>query len=272
MSKRPHGSVQYDNSGRVVLVTGGAGGIGLAICQAFAASGATTIAVDVAEPDPNEEFPAQLIVADVSRHDECRRVVEQVAQECGGIDVLVNNAAIQPPDSYRAVDQLSPAVWEKMLAINLSGYAYMGMETAAVMRRQKSGVIINMASAQAHRTAREVPAYGPIKAANVMQAKQWGVELAREGVRVVSISPGAIGTPLLRASLAQQGGEEQLANRHPLGRIGEPDEIAAAALWLASDGASFVTAADLEVDGGLGAFAAFADPFSVSTIPGKSDR
>ncbi|TWT34785.1 SDR family NAD(P)-dependent oxidoreductase [Blastopirellula retiformator] len=266
---RPTGSVQFDNSGRVVLVTGGAGGIGLAICQAFAASGATVYAVDVAEPEG--ELPAKLISGDVSKREECRRVIAQVVEEAGAIDVLVNNAAIQPPASYKAIDELSTETWDKMVAINLSGYAYMAMETAAVMRKQQSGVIVNMASAQAHRTAREVPAYGPIKAANVMQAKQWGVELAREGVRVVSVSPGAVGTPLLRASLAQQGGEESLANRHPLGRIGEPPEIAAAVLWLASEGASFITATDIEVDGGLGAFAAFADPFSVATLPGKND-
>jgi NAD(P)-dependent dehydrogenase (short-subunit alcohol dehydrogenase family) len=94
-----------------------------------------------------------------------------------------------------------------------------------------------------------------------MQAMQWGVEFARRGVRVVSVSPGAIATPLLIDSLAAQGGESALANRHPLGRLGKPDEIAQAVLWLASSAASFVTATDLQVDGGLGAFAAFADPF-----------
>ncbi|UUO04735.1 SDR family oxidoreductase [Blastopirellula sp. J2-11] len=269
---RPRGNVEFNNSGRVVLVTGGAGGIGLAICQAFAASGATTYAVDVSQPEPGVDLPAKLILGDVSQRDDCQRVITQVVEEAGALDVLVNNAAIQPPDSYRPIDQLSSAVWDKMVAINLSGYAYMAMEAAAVMRKQQSGVIVNMASAQGHRTAREVPAYGPIKAANLMQAKQWGVELAREGVRVVSVSPGAVGTPLLRASLAQQGGEAPLANRHPLGRIAEPPEIAAAVMWLASDGASFVTATDLEVDGGLGAFAAFADPFSVTTMPGQNDH
>lgn len=267
---RPRGNVHFDNSGRVVLVTGGAGGIGLAICQAFAKSGATVYAFDVAEPSEGE-LPARLILGDVSKREDCHRAVAQVVEEAGGLDVLINNAAIQPPDSYHAIDKLPTAVWEKMVAINFSGYAYMAMEAVAVMRTQQSGVIVNMSSAQGHRTAREVPAYGPIKAANVMQAKQWGVELAREGIRVVSVSPGAVGTPMLRATLAQQGGESSLANRHPIGRIAESPEIAAAVLWLASDGASFVTATDLEVDGGLGAFAAFADPFSVATMPDKND-
>ena len=91
---------------------------------------------------------------------------------------------------------------------------------------------------------------------------QWGIEYAREGVRVVSVSPGAIDTPLVRASLDAQGGEAKLANRHPMGRIGRPEEIAHAVLWLSSSAASFITATDLSVDGGLDAFGAFADPYS----------
>jgi NAD(P)-dependent dehydrogenase (short-subunit alcohol dehydrogenase family) len=94
-----------------------------------------------------------------------------------------------------------------------------------------------------------------------MQAMQWGIEYARHGIRVVSISPGAIDTPMVRATLEQQGGEAELANRHPLGRLGKPEEIAHAVLWLASSDASFITATDIDVDGGLRAFGAFAEPY-----------
>ena len=87
-----------------------------------------------------------------------------------------------------------------------------------------------------------------------MQTRQWAVEYARQGVRVVSVSPGAIDTPMVRATLAAQGGEEALANRHPLGRLGKADEVANAVLWLASEDAAFITGTDLEVDGGLGSF------------------
>ena len=137
------------------------------------------------------------------------------------------------------------------------------MAKAAVrqMLLQRSGVIVNVASEQGHRTARQVPAYGPIKAANIMQAKQWGIEYARQGIRVVSLSPGAIETPMLRSTLDAQGGGAELANRHPLGRIGQPFEVANAVLWLASDAASFITATDIAIDGGLGAYGAFADPY-----------
>ncbi len=148
-----------------------------------------------------------------------------------------------------------------MVAVNFSGYMLMAKYVLPQMRHQKSGVIVNMASGQAHRTARQVGAYGPIKSANVMQSRQWAVEYAREGIRVVSVSPGAIDTPMVRATLESQGGGAALANRHPLGRIGKPDEVAAAVLWLSSSDASFVTGTDLEVDGGLGALGAFADPY-----------
>lgn len=259
---RPLGSVQYDHSGRVVLVTGGCNGIGRAICEAFAASGAQVVCADV------DEKAASLLRTgiafrriDVSVEDECSRIVDETVYEFGGLDVLVNNAAIQPPSSYVRVEDIRSEDYHRMLAVNLTGYVFMAKFALRAMRQQQSGVVINIASGQAHRTARGVPIYGPIKAANVLQAMQWGIEYAREGVRVVSVSPGAIDTPLVRASLDAQGGESELANRHPLGRIGKPEEIAHAVLWLSSSAASFITATDLSVDGGLQAFGAFADPF-----------
>lgn len=259
--KRPRGHVRYDNAGRVVIVTGGASGIGRAICLAFADSGAHVVCADI--NDPADPLPAGVAArkCDTSDQQQCQQTVDDTINEFGAVDVLVNNAAIQPRDSYRPIDQLPAEVWNRMVAVNLSGYAFMAKHVLRQMRRAQSGVIVNIASGQAHRTAREVGVYGPIKAANVMQARQWGVEYARDGIRVVSVSPGAIDTPLVRASLEAQGGGAALANRHPVGRIGRPAEIAAAVLWLSSDDASFITATDLEVDGGLGAFGAFADPY-----------
>lgn len=264
---RPTGSVRYDNTGRVVLVTGGASGIGRAICDAFAASGAAVVCVDVNEPSGSELAEGiEFLRCDVSDEANCRAAVDHTLSRYGAIDVLVNNAAIQPKSSYLPIHEMAPETWQKMLSINLSGYHHMAKVTLPVMLEQKCGVIVNIASGQAHRTARQVGAYSPIKAATVMQARQWGVEYARYGIRVVSVSPGAIDTPMVRATLAEQGGADALANRHPLGRIGKAPEIAAAVLWLASEEASFVTATDLEVDGGLGSFGAFADPYDPQTM------
>ena len=263
---RPQGSVTFDNTGRVVLVSGGANGIGRAICEAFSDSGAAVYCLDVAAQSA-ATLPSGItfIRGDTSREADCQDAVAAAVRQHGALDVLVNNAAIQPPDSYVRVDELSAEVWQRMLDVNLSGYTFLAKHALSQMRGQGSGVVVNLASGQAHRTARHVPAYGPIKAANLLQAMQWGVEYARDGVRVVSISPGAVDTPLVRASLEAQGGDAELANRHPLGRLGRPDEIASAVLWLASGAASFVTATDLQVDGGLGAFGAFAEPFPLKT-------
>ena len=289
-TERPKGKVAYQNQGRVILVTGGSNGIGRAICEAFSESGATVVNADIVlmtnGPEMEDKGHSATVHAgptiaentcfgneqrshgeihfvqtDVSRESECKRVVDWTVDRFGAIDVLVNNAAIQPPTSYLRVDQIEDSDYQKMLGVNLTGYFYMAKHGLGVMREQQSGVVINMASGQGHRTARHVPVYGPIKAANLLQAMQWGIEYARDGIRVVSVSPGAIDTPLVRASLAAQGGPEKLANRHPIGRIGRPEEIANAVLWLSSSDASFVTATDLTVDGGLQAFGAFAEPY-----------
>jgi NAD(P)-dependent dehydrogenase (short-subunit alcohol dehydrogenase family) len=254
--------VTYDNAGRVVIVTGGCSGIGRAIVDAFAASGAHVICGDVNEPAASD-LPAAVtfLRCDVSSEHDCRRLAEFAVSRFGGLDVLVNNAAIQPPASYHPLHQLPAEVWQEMVSINFGGYHFMAKHALLQMSAQQSGVVVNISSGQAHRTARQVAVYGPIKAANIMQARQWAVEYARDGIRVVSVSPGAIDTPLVRASLEQQGGATALANRHPVGRIGKPDEVAAAVMWLTSDDASFVTGTDLEVDGGLGALGSFADPY-----------
>lgn len=259
---RPKGTVRYENHGRIVLVTGGCNGIGRAICEGFASSGATVVCADVAE-ELASQLPAGVAfrLADTTSEEQCRKVVEWTVESFGALDVLVNNAAIQPKASYTPVDRLDTVEMQRMTQVNFFGYTFMAKYALGQMRLQQSGVVVNLSSGQGHRTARQVPVYGPIKAANILQAKQWGVEYARDGIRVVSVSPGAIDTPLVRASLAAQGGEAALANRHPLGRIGRPEEIANAVLWLTSCDASFVTATDLEVDGGLGAFGAFAEPY-----------
>jgi meso-butanediol dehydrogenase/(S,S)-butanediol dehydrogenase/diacetyl reductase len=258
---RASGSVRYDNTGRVVLVTGGAQGIGLAIVRAFAASGATVVCADISNDASTLPSGVALRTTDTGKEAQCEAVVNWTISTHGGLDVLVNNAAIQPPSSYAPVDTLDSELAARMLDINFMGYTYMAKYALRQMKQQQCGVVVNLASGQGHRTTRGVPIYGPLKAANILQAMQWAVEYARDGVRVVSVSPGAIETPLVRATLEAQGGAEALANRHPLGRIGQPEEIATAVLWLSSADAAFVTGTDLAVDGGLGAFGAFADPY-----------
>lgn len=258
--QRPLGQVQFDNQGRVVVVSGIAGGIGWAIALAFAQSGAQVHGFDLQTPSDSADG-VHFHQVDVSQCDDVHAQIQQIAARAGGLDVLVNNAAIQPVASFKPLHEIEPSLLEQMLRVNVGGYNWMARAVLPVMVQQQSGVIVNLASAHAWRSSREVPGYGPTKAANRMQAVQWALDYARHGIRVVSVSPGAIDTPLVRASLEQQGGEGALANRHPLGRLGTPGEIAAAVLWLASPAASFVTATDVEVDGGLGGYGSFADPY-----------
>jgi NAD(P)-dependent dehydrogenase (short-subunit alcohol dehydrogenase family) len=259
---RPQGSIQYDNRGRVVLVTGGANGIGRAICESWLQSGAAVVCMDI-DAAAAESLPEGILFVrgDTAERGDCDNAVAFACDSCGGLDVLINNAAIQPRDSYLPQHEYSAELWDRLVAVNLTGYAQMAGSALKMMVEQGSGVVCNICSAQGHRTARQVAAYGPIKAANLLQARQWGVEYARLGIRCVSISPGAVMTPMIRATLAEQGGAAALANRTPLGRIGNPEEIAAATLWMCSPAASFVTATDLLVDGGIDALAAFADPW-----------
>lgn len=259
---RPVGHIRYDNADRVVVVTGGCSGIGRAICEQFLASGAVVVCCDIDQESAKSLSPEITFQqCNTSIEENCQVAVERTIERFGGIDVLVNNAAIQPPETYHPLHELSTDVWRQLLGINFSGYTYMAKCSLKQMVQQQSGVIVNIASAQGHRTAREVGVYGPIKAGNIMQARQWGIEYARHGIRVVSVSPGAIDTPLARACIEEQGGASELINRHPVGRLGNPAEIAYAVMWLSSSDAAFITATDLEVDGGLGAFAAFADPY-----------
>jgi len=235
VGNRPQGTVRYEHSGRVVVVTGGSNGIGLAICRGFSQAGARVVCADITEyPDLSDER-VHFVKADVSQEFDCERVVQIAMEQFGGLDVLVNNAAIQPAASYVPVESLQESDVKRMVGINFLGYTWMAKYALRAMRQQGSGVVVNI-----------------------------GVEYARDGIRVVSVSPGAIDTPLVRATLEAQGGESELANRHPLGRIGQPNEVANAVLWLSSQDASFITGTDLAVDGGLGAFGAFADPYELS--------
>ncbi len=265
-TSRPQGGVQYDNTGRVAIVSGGCSGIGLAICEGFVQSGAAGVVCLDIDEQAAEKLPAgiQFRRCDTSVEEDCRRAVEWTVERFGGLDVLVNNAAIQPMDSYHRIHELPMEVWHRLVGVNFSGYTFLAKYGLAEMDRQGSGVVVNIASGQGHRTAPKVGVYGPIKAGNIMQARQWGVDYARRGIRVVSVSPGVFDTPLSRASLEEEGGAEALANRHPIGRFGRTEELANAVLWLSSGDASFVTATDLEVDGGLGGFGAFADPNALS--------
>jgi NAD(P)-dependent dehydrogenase (short-subunit alcohol dehydrogenase family) len=242
--------------GKVAVVTGGADGIGRAIAEAMARAGAEIIVGDI-----NVELGAELargsggsirfVSCDVSQASEVAKLVRAAMEITGRLDVMVNNAgvAIGPMPVY----EMSDAQWERQIAVNLSSIFYGCKYALPPMIKQKSGAIVNLASMQAHVGIPGWTAYAGTKGAAIAMTQQLAVEFAPQGIRVNSISPGAINTPMNARIVAEQG--EQLLkiwnHMHPLGRIGEPNEVAAAAVFLASDEASFITGVDLKVDGGV---------------------
>ena len=256
---------------RVVIVTGGALGMGGATALEFAREGASVAVADV-----NREAGAAIetrmredglqglfIEADVASNDQCQRVVSRTVEAFGGVDVLFNNVGIQPPDTYLNVEQTPEETWDRIVGVNLKSHFLMSKHAIPEMRRRGAGVIINNASVQGLQSQRGVPAYAASKGGVLSLTRQMSLDYAAENIRVLAICPGTIDTELVRAVAAQEPGdiEETLAkygSTHPIGRIGTGQDIANVVLFLASDKASFMTGEYVCVDGGYMALGAWA--------------
>ncbi len=246
-------------SGRRALVTGSATGIGQATAERLAAEGAAVIVNYVGDPGPAEQTVNQLtsaggravaIEADVSNEDAVQAMFARAADELGGpVDLLVNNAGIEKP--FQLVD-MPLEEWNKVLAVNLTGGFLCARETARALQAAKlPGVIVNVTSVH------EVipwPGFGHY-CASKGGLKLWGQtiakELAGDGIRVVSVAPGAILTPINQDLVDHPEKRVAVESEVPLGRLGKPEEIAAAIAWLASDAAGYITGTTLFVDGGM---------------------
>ena len=244
---------------RVALVTGGASGIGRATALLFAREGATISVVDVDEP--GGQAVAQTIVdgggtaifvpCDVTQAGDCQRAVEQTVRDLGGLDVLVNSAGI----ILRAnVLETAEAEWDQVMAVNVKSVFLLSKYAIPVMAEAGGGVIINVASGWGLVGGPRAAAYCASKGAVVQLTKSMALDHGRQNIRVNCICPGDTDTPMLRDEARQLGEptEQFLAEaaERPLGRIGRPEDIAEAALYLASDASSFVTGTALVVDGG----------------------
>jgi NAD(P)-dependent dehydrogenase (short-subunit alcohol dehydrogenase family) len=243
--------------GKTALITGSAGGIGRATALLFAREGAAVSLVDLnrkAGEDVAREISdaggrAIFDRADVTRAADCRRVVERTVQEFSGIHILFNNAGIIRRAS---VIETSGADWDTVMAVNVKSIFLMCREVIPLMAQ--GGSIINTASGWGLAGGARAAAYCASKGAVVLMTKAMAIDHGRQNIRVNCICPGDTDTAMLRTEARQLGETEERflsesANR-PLGRFGKPEEIAQAALYLASDAASFVTGAALVVDGG----------------------
>ncbi len=229
--------------GKVALITGAAQGIGLAVARLFAREGAAVIASDVKTAASDEFEVAHL---DVSSPDDWERIVGTVLAKHGRIDVLVNNAGIVA--CYEPIHGTDLASWNKVIAVNQTG-TFLGMQAVLPsMRQARKGSIINFSSIWGNVGVPGAAAYNAAKGAVRNMTKNAAVTYAPENVRVNSVHPGLILTPLV------EGQAEEMNNgiiaQTPMRRMGTPDEVAAGCLFLASDESSFVTGSELVIDGG----------------------
>ncbi|HVB43444.1 MAG TPA: 3-oxoacyl-ACP reductase [Streptosporangiaceae bacterium] len=240
---------------RVAVITGAGSGIGLASARRMAAEGARVVAVDIDETAGKAaaaETGGRFVKADVSSEDDVSGLFDSLAAEFGRIDIAFNNAGISPPEDD-SILTTGIDTWRRVQETNLTSVYLCCKYVIPHMRRQGKGSIINTASFVAVLgAATSQVSYTASKGGVLAMSRELGVQFAREGIRVNALCPGPVNTPLLAELFAKD--PERAARRlvHvPVGRFAEPEEIAAAVAFLASDDASFITASQFMVDGGI---------------------
>ena len=240
-------------SGKVALVTGGSRGIGFATAKIMSENGATVVITG-----KNSERLAKSvlkipnsigIVADIRKTDEVKNVVSKTIEKFGKLDILVNNAGIFP--KIKQLHEIDEDEWNEVLDVNLTGQFRFTKE--AIPHLQKtSGSIINISSDAGLKAYQgfNADAYSASKAALIILTKCWALEYSKNKIRVNCICPGVVDTDMTKPFLKTQTDKEFMDNEHPLGRIGQPEEIAKAIMYFVSDDASWTTGAVLTVDGG----------------------
>jgi NAD(P)-dependent dehydrogenase (short-subunit alcohol dehydrogenase family) len=245
---------------RVALVTGGALGIGRACCEVLAKEGAKVAVTDILDKEGKklaEDIKASGGTAeywhlDVSSEGEVGKVFEGVRKKFGKIDVVVNNAGIAGVD--KPTHEITEKEWDRLMAVNVKGVFFCTKHAIPYMKEAGGGSIINLSSIYGIISAPDVPAYHASKGAVRLMTKTDALLYAKENIRVNSVHPGFIWTPLVENFLKSKGsveeGRKALDSLHPIGHVGEPNDIAYGVLYLASDESKFVTGSELVIDGG----------------------
>jgi len=253
--RKSHGALD----GKVALITGGASGIGRATALLFAREGAAVAVVDVNEHEGQtvvqtiieEGGQAIFLRGDVTRAADCQLAVQQTVEQLGRLDILFNNAGIIRRAS---VVETNEEEWDLVMATNVKSVFLLSKYAIPIMAKAGGGVIINNASAWGLVGGRNAASYCASKGAVVLLTKAMALDHGAQNIRVNCICPGDTDTPMLRNEAKQLGKSERQflaeATQRPLQRVGRPEEIAQAALYLASDASSFVTGTALVIDGG----------------------
>ncbi len=250
-------SNRFSLAGKVAVVTGGGRGIGRAIAIAIAVAGARVVAVSRSQEQLSTvvgEIEAQgghglALTADIGRVEDVETMVQQTVETFGRIDVLVNAAGISP--FYTRAEKLTPEMWDSLMAVNLRGTFLCCQAAGKIMLTQKGGgSIINVSSAGGVVALPRLAAYCAAKGGVIMLTKTLAVEWAPRNVRVNAIAPGWVATDMTLGLRDNEGVLKGILDTIPMERMGTPEEIAGAAVYLASDASSFVTGSVLAVDGG----------------------
>jgi NAD(P)-dependent dehydrogenase (short-subunit alcohol dehydrogenase family) len=242
--------------GKVAIVTGASRGIGEAIARAFVESGARVV-LAARKPDALHQVATSLgeramaVPTHTGKESDCAALVAKAVERFGKVDVLVNNAATNP--YFGPLLGIDMGAWDKTFEVNLKGYFFMAREVARHLqsRAEKAGSIIHMASITGLEAAPLQGVYGMTKAAVVSMTKTMAYELASSNIRVNAIAPGLVDTRFASAIVSNDEIVAEVVKKTPLGRYATPDEIAGAAVYLASDASSFTTGHTMVVDGGL---------------------
>jgi NAD(P)-dependent dehydrogenase (short-subunit alcohol dehydrogenase family) len=229
------------------LITGGAGGIGRAIVNRFVAEGAAVVIADLHHAPGDDPKGCYKVIVDVADEMSVKAMTKETVNLLGGLDVLVNCAGTA---RHRDLLETELADWRRIMDINLTGTFLCNREAVRVMLGQKSGCIINIASVASVLPGPRTHTYAASKGGVVSFTKAIAGDLAPHGIRVNVLSPGTVDTDLLRTALSPEFRAGYIA-RLPMGRYGQPVEVAGAAVFLASDDASYITGIDLFVDGGF---------------------
>jgi NAD(P)-dependent dehydrogenase (short-subunit alcohol dehydrogenase family) len=257
MTDSGKGARMNSMQGKVALVTGAASGLGRATAETFAGAGASVVVADIDAGGGAETVQgitgaggsAAFVACDVSQEESVRELVEQTVSTYGGLDFAYNNSGIEGHPA--PVTEMTDTEFRRVLDVNLFGVFYGMKHEIPKMLERGGGVIVNCSSTAGLRGYPSLMPYVASKHAVAGMTKTAALEYATQGIRVLSIHPAAIDTPMVERAISEN---EQLANAvaqmHPIGRIGQPREIADVVVFLCSEGASFMTGSQIVVDGG----------------------
>lgn len=240
-------------SGKIALVTGGSRGIGFAVAKILADNGATVVitAKDSKrlEKSTSEIQNAVGIAADIRKSSEVKNVIDKTIEKFGKLDILVNNAGIFP--QIKKLHEIDEEDWNEVIDVNLTGQ-FRFTKQAIPHLKKTAGTIINISSDAGLKAYQgfDADAYSASKAALILLTKTWALQYAKDKIRVNCICPGVVDTDMTKPFLKTQKDKEFMDSEHPIGRIGQPEEVAKAVMYFASKDASWITGAILAVDGG----------------------